>query len=472
MSSSNDSAQTLVARFLRQNNYEKTLDAFIEEAGLPPDAGSSSRNAFTLEKILDEKRAFDLSNSYEKTGVECENKWTTPAPSIPMVINGDSNVLHVSIEKLGFPNDHDTGTVVVPVLLASKADKELHLFTPDGEHANSLSLNDSPILSCLVLDGKYSLTTGMSGQIVVYDWLSREVVGTRRDHTKYVVKATCYEDHLDCEKSAIYLATAAWDAKVNIYILPLEDGRIRSLDAPVATINLPTNPEDIILLDTPELGLLLLATRRDSTKIYFYRIDAQFERNERPSVSVPLLGTQNLAPYANAWVAFSPSSIALCPTDDRLLAVATTHTPHMKIIIVRLLLPKPNPDETQDATQASQARRELEIHAREEAAILIQVPSMAPQTTFSTPVIVWRHDGSGVWVNGDDGVIRGIEASTGKVVSRLKGGHEPGKRVRCLWTGLVPYLGKDEEWVVSGGFDKKVVVWKQGEHGDGDAGED
>ena len=85
--------------------------------------------------------------------------------------------------------------------------------------------------------------------------------------------------------------------------------------------------------------------------------------------------------------------------------------------------------------------------------------------------MVWRPDGSGVWVNGDDGIVRGIEAKTGKVVHLLRG-HEAGTKVRSLWAGYVGQGGsgggrggdereqKQEEVVVSGGFDKRVIIWR------------
>lgn len=74
-----------------------------------------------------------------------------------------------------------------------------------------------------------------------------------------------------------------------------------------------------------------------------------------------------------------------------------------------------------------------------------------------------------MWVNGDDGVVRGIDTKTGKVVVALKG-HEVGSKVRSLWAGMVRARGtgggdgrdEEEEWLVSGGFDKRVIVWKAG----------
>lgn len=68
-----------------------------------------------------------------------------------------------------------------------------------------------------------------------------------------------------------------------------------------------------------------------------------------------------------------------------------------------------------------------------------------------------------MWVNGDDGVVRGVEARTGKVVALLKGGHEAGSKVRSIWAGWVGVGEGREEWVVSGGFDRRLVVWRVGE---------
>ena len=71
-------------------------------------------------------------------------------------------------------------------------------------------------------------------------------------------------------------------------------------------------------------------------------------------------------------------------------------------------------------------------------------------------------------------MIRGVCAQTGKVVSKLQGdgegeerrrGHEAGSKVRGLGTGVVRVEGGEgeEEWVVSGGFDRRCVVWRTGE---------
>lgn len=108
----------------------------------------------------------------------------------------------------------------------------------------------------------------------------------------------------------------------------------------------------------------------------------------------------------------------------------------MKVIIVKLLLPLLTQSPSNLAspvTQAPQTRDNLAIQDREEAAIQVHVSTMAPQTPYSTPQVVWRPNGAGVFVNGDDGVIRGLEAKTGKIVATLQGGHELGSKIRSIW---------------------------------------
>lgn len=303
----------------------------------------------------------------------------------------------------------------------------------------------------------------MSGQLHLSNY-SGTVLQKRRDHTKYVVKVAILDD-----SASPIIATAGWDSKILIYRPTTSASSGLELGEPQAEIPLSTKPEAILFVRHPDNNEpILVVSRTDSTLLTYYTVE------NKPR----LLGKQNLAPHSNAWVAFSPSSMELCPTDPTLVAVGTSSVPHMKLLLVRLLFPPwegsttPEPptailsspaslldsDDPLRETQASQARAALIVADREDAAIQIHSTTMAPQTVYSTPAVAWRPDGSGVWVNGDDGAVRGIEAKTGKVVVTLRG-HDPGSKVRCLWAGVVD--GK--ETLVSGGFDHRLIVWNPDE---------
>lgn len=179
--------------------------------------------------------------------------------------------------------------------------------------------------------------------------------------------------------------------------------------------------------------------------------------------------------------------MASSPVDPSLIAVATSTVPHMRLLIVKLLYPNNDSlapssgggaannttqfppvlaslptDPAATAMAAQQARTALALQDLEISAIRIQCNTLSPQSTYSTPALAWRPDGSGIWVNSDDGVVRGIEVSTGKVVATLHG-HEPGSKIRCLSAASVCLAlgkGNEEEWVLSGGFDQKLIVWR------------
>ena len=368
-----------------------------------------------------------------------------------------TNLLHVSIESL----DHEASPTASQLLLATTADRCLHLLVPNSTFTliKSVShIQDSPILSFVPFGTKHLITTSMSGQVILFDTKDDKVLDERRDHKKYAVQVAVWD-----EVCANWVATAGWDAKIFLYRIN-RDHRL-DLGPPIAYIALDTNPESVTFIEHPASKRpVLLVTRRDSTSLHYYSLPSIDEPSTTKPAELELLGSQNLAPHSNAWIAFSPSSVAVCPTDSSLLAVATSAVPHMKLIVVRLLVPLPfslrSGAVIEPATQAAQTRANIAIQDKEDAAIQVHVSTLAPQTPYSTPQVVWRPDGSGVWVNGDDGVLRGLEATTGKIVTTLKDGHEMGSKIRSIWCGIVDVGGEEQEWVVSGGFDRRLVVWK------------
>jgi WD40 repeat protein len=325
------------------------------------------------------------------------------------------------------------------------------------------TFQDSPILDVVAVGPRHLMVAMMSGKVLLYDTVKDEVLDQRRDHSKYVVKlATCVND------GKTWIASAGWDASVFLYQLDTTVEHMK-LGEPIAVLTLPSIPETLLFVNSPDEGkAILLVARRDSTFLHYYAV---------PSTDLSeltLLGRQNLAPHSNAWIAFTPSDVQICPTDSSLVAIATSTTPHMKLLITRLLIPTEQsslldvnsaPDPSGTITQASQARAELLIQDREEAAILVNVSTLAPQTQYSTPRLVWRPNGSGVYVSSDDGIVRGIEANTGKLMSTLEG-HDPGSKLRCLWAGCItsqcnnsPIPNPEHERLISGGFDQNLVIW-------------
>lgn len=420
----------------------------------------------TIESILQEKKVFDTSLQLEKLGLDDgKSSWSTPSPTRPNVVASlpsRSNILHVAVFNLLLPAKENAQ----PYITCTTADRKLHLLdanSPNFEVVETYStFQDSPILDVIVLDSMYMLIASMSGKLILFDTARNKVLNERKDHMKYIIKLASWSNG-----NSYLVASAAWDMKVLLYQLERGADGVE-LTHPFGVLELSTVPETLTFVQSPEDGLpIILLSRRDSSYLYYYQISS----SELPAIT--LLGRQNLAPHSNAWVAFTPADVQLCPTDQSVVAVGTSSTPHMKLLIVRLLFPRKSlpstitgsdPSTEEPITQASQARAELVLQDREEAAILVNVSTLAPQTQYSTPRLTWRPDGTGVFVSSDDGKVRGIEAKSGKLIHSLEG-HDAGSKLRCLWAGTVPEDRHaasgltDQELLISGGFDQKLIIW-------------
>ncbi|KAG0161481.1 hypothetical protein PDIDSM_9015 [Penicillium digitatum] len=390
-------SSAIVARFLRSHDYFETLKAFLREADLAPDVGQSSgddTNNWTIQSLLEEKNTYDQTVNFERYGTSNQQSalWSEPAPSRPVIIQTptSSNILAASVEQWQKPRGDDDeavadGALAHSYIVSTGADRHVHLFENAEGNAAIKSfpgLSDSPVLSFIsILKGRYILMTKMSGQLLLQH--GTQTLDSRKDHAKYAVKVVSYEDKADPSKW--WVATAGWDERVFLYCLHIPDeadAPVLRIGEPVTRIELNSNPESLLFVphvDTDEL--LLVVSRRDSTYIYYYQVEAASEETDTPSENhsataekspreARLLGQQNLAPHSNAWVAFSPAYM-LSPQDPGLLAVATSTLPHMKVIIVRLLFPEAK---TAPAPEIrSQALRHWQnLQNREDAAILVQ----------------------------------------------------------------------------------------------------
>lgn len=91
----------LVAHFLRTNDFSETLETFIREAGLPADVGQTSGDdsiQWTIQSLLEEKRAFDHSVNFERYGKDSKETdlWSVPGQSWTMRVRAGHLSAHVS----------------------------------------------------------------------------------------------------------------------------------------------------------------------------------------------------------------------------------------------------------------------------------------------------------------------------------------------------------------------------------------
>ncbi|KAF8419418.1 WD40-repeat-containing domain protein [Tirmania nivea] len=438
-----DSPAVLVAKYLRSSGYKKTLLAFLDESGIVESQISSSSD-LTIEKVLEEKRLYDLSVKLERVltvnnteGGLPGGEFALPYPTQPIVIGKRANYVFVTLANFSTtPTDVDDGRPFgswKPLIIGCTVSGELELYevpTPDGNLIRSTApartynnLHMAPILAVCVLRGKYLLTGSMQGTVALHHAYDGKEIWRVKDHNKFVVKVEVSEEVDEEDARGWWFATAGYDKRVHVYrihILRESEQHEECKIEHVGSIEYDTIPEALCFIPSPQAEPpILIVSRRDSTKLYYYSL------LPKPTV----IKKHELVPKTSSHIIFSPMSFALSSGPQPLLAIATDSIPVMKYLLV-------------------------EPHT---GRVLVECFTGAPQTAYSTAAVVWRPSGKGgVWVNADDGVIRGVEAGSGKVVAELNGGHERGRKVRTLWAGEV----EGREVLVSGGFDGQLILWE------------
>ncbi|ETN36944.1 uncharacterized protein HMPREF1541_07931 [Cyphellophora europaea CBS 101466] len=487
-----NSPRFIVARYLQSQGYQQTLETFITETDLSPGAATTNPGDWDLEEIIKEKSLFDQNLNFEKDSAATRTGWSEPCPQHPSQPEGANlaNGLAVTADpKSGsiiasFVNNTvgfwDTARPVVPTLGILSA----------GRNILSLAATE-----------QFLLTSQMDGSVSIHDIGTFRTLATIKAHSSYAVQVVPTWDN-----GNLLVATAGWDKKISIHYPQIRDQPRDAEAAPSAitfpatftTLSAPHNVQSLIFARHPDTSALyLIYTARDSIYLHYVLLtpnpatNDSHEATSTPYTATPA-GRQSLAPQQHAtWTSFTPSWIEACPTDPTLLAIATSHTPSMKLILARLLFPSATSTSTSNTSSLHP-----QTGTQDELAIKLVCTTSAPQNDYSTPRCAWRPDGSGVWVSGDDGVVRGVDAETGKVVVSLKPrkengrgegllGHDPGSKIRALWAGVIGDEDVDDEGqgqgqgqgqgrrevLISAGFDRKVLIWEVGV-GDGDGGEE
>ncbi|KAF3910021.1 hypothetical protein AA313_de0206437 [Arthrobotrys entomopaga] len=467
-----DSPDVLVARFLRANNFQATFEAFVKETNLAPESITNDPTDLTIEQILEEKKLYDLALRFERLTTSIGDvDYTVPYPNTPTnltTLSTASNILSLTLTSLSIDDSPEQ------VIISTTSDKALRIYSAKQPH-NLLrtikGLHTGPILCVLPIAQRWLITASMSRDITISD-VKGNVLHSWEGHGKYIVKLAISEPLQGSPEGeeVRYIAAASYDKSLSVHRLriprPLsptsaeeEDEteekrdrlKIPSLEL-LQMLKFPDIVEDVIFSkdysDSPNFTkTLLVATIRDSAYLHIYTSSntVSAPSSSSSSTSDPpftFLSKTPLNATSTTWLTYTPTSLSPHPHHSHLLALITSSLPVPKIIIYNLQT----------------------FTVEKEFAVSINL------SAYSAGIVTWRGDAnaSGVWVNGDDGVVKGVEVKSGKVMVELKG-HD-GRKVRCLAAGVVNKHGnggedegEGEEVMISGGFDGGLKVWRLGD---------
>lgn len=280
----------------------------------------------------------------------------------------------------------------VPLVLISSADKSLRLYdlqTQTLHHVfHNLHGTGAAVRSVIYAGDGIALTGGMDGRFVATDLITKRELGTAKAHSRFI-------NAMAWDRASRILVSAGFDGLIKVYHVGIAgEGDDRTVEFTLLGsqkfLQIPTAVELVWM----ESKLILLACTQDSTVMRFLSIPPATASDPIPT-SLEQIGKLNLVDAEFSLITFTPMHISISP-DRKRYAVATSHSPHLRIIIGTF---------GQDG-------------------IDLNLLAHAPQDKFSIPHIAWSLDGKGIWCTGDDGVIRGIEVETGRLVAELKNGHD------------------------------------------------
>ncbi|KAF3936881.1 hypothetical protein ABW19_dt0205980 [Dactylella cylindrospora] len=453
-----DSPDVLVARFLRASNYHETFEAFVRETNLSPSSITNNPTDLTIEKILEEKKLYDLALRFEKISINANDvDFSLPHPTTSTTLttaSTSSNILSITLATLNIASPGQTNSPK-QAIISTSSDKLLRIYPATAPYdciATLQPLHPSPILSVLPLSQEWLLTASMSGDIAI-STLRGDVLQRWEGHKKYIVKLAISDPLPESneQEEVRYLAAASYDKSLSIHKLSIpvaasssslpDDGIEIDPVIPKLTflqiIQFPQTVEDVIFSQNHQdsshslSSQLLIATIRDSAYLHIFSPspDADADTSTAPN-PFTLLSKTPLNATSTTWLTYTPTSLTTHPHHPHLLSLITSSLPSPKIIIYNLST----------------------MTVDKEFTVPVQL------SAYSTGIIVWRSDdsASGLWVNGDDGVVKGVEVKSGGVKVELNGHN--GRKVRCLAAGVVD----GEEVLISGGFDGGLNVWKVG----------
>lgn len=269
-----------------------------------------------------------------------------------------------------------------------------------------------------------------------------------------------------------YFASIGWDGRVTV-------GRAQRVGEEIkfsiiGDYKLFTNPTSLLLTEDRNTHLpVVLVGRLESSLLTMFTITSH-----NPSAS-KLVEVAKLSLNDSEFSShsFQPMAIAEISSidDDIIITIATDHVPYMRLITI--LVPSlkeifvtelqnngEQPFSSPDILsllkeKASKSEENIEsFHSKTlilRSYIISNFNSLSPQDKYSNAIILCRPHCSGLWIPGDDGMLRGFDLRTGTVVETLKSNDGRAK------SAFIGKLGNDSEViVVCGAVDKKISIWK------------
>lgn len=414
------SVYDFIADFLRRKNYTETLRAFEKEYSKPfandvdenlEDIIADRYHYNQIHSAVDNLSLQDSPNVPNQELVKYQfSRWQMPYPTNTKMICKSINSLVVSTAITKHENTH--------ILFVTTANSGVYLINIEEDEILLLlpSFFKCVIKKVFVVAPFKCVLVGMSGAIYLcsYD-ISKPaltVLSTHQAHPKMIIDSEIIGDKL---------LTLGWDKSLKAF-------RIASEIIPLASSPLSQAGSSIDVCDYGNTTYVVLG-KVESTLLDVFILNDLLTLSHRISLN-----------DAEFFVSsFTPRSIAIQYTHQQapLVAVATSHEPETRVIVVPLL-------------HELSASSSLIPIVRDQ--IIKNLSSFSLLDKYSQPLIAWKNSKSNlygsIWFTGDDGFLRGIDLLSDSLAFKTQAHH--GKiKTMCVY----------DDVIVTTGVDKAIILW-------------
>lgn len=417
--------ETHIAQFLKENNYPETLKVFEQEHGKPftdlPNEPLQSiiEDRYNYKALKaqtkDSESTILLNKELEDILHNQVDEWTVPYPKDPKLVSDSLDGLVIS-SCLVFTEN-------TPILLLGTSNTRLYII---NLMSNEILLEATGFIGKCVIkniitlpDNKLVLL-GMNGKLHLCEYnygdtFEIKSIDELQAHSRIIVdtKSVTFND-------STYVFTLGWDFTLKAFT-------VQDKLTPVTEYRLPTQGTSFDVTVFADKITLVVGLNETTLLSVFHLID---------NVLV-LLNKISLNDAQFTLSTFSPRCISIqsLSLGVPLIAVATSHEPYMRLIIVPL----------KDST----AQDSVPIKRNQ---ILKNLSTLSPQDKYSQPIIRWKLSSNlkhnGIWVVGEDGIIRGIDLIQERVIRNYQK-HD----------GRIKSFTMADDRLITCGTDKLVYQW-------------
>lgn len=409
------SVHSYIASFLEKNGYHKTLAAFKEEHST--EIPSISHCNEIDHAIIDKVKTLTISR--EKPG----NCGTTESPWLkePLI---EKNWTNHKVTRNELPKLSglviDCALNVSGMAACATATRNLTLIDLPSSQTVFSEMCKSSVVRKVAWSKDILILGYINGLIETarYDpeSLKLKTLNSVQAHERLIVDMKTIEHN-----GSLYIFSLGWDRYLKVFTVDKEGSLLLVTSGP----QISSQGICIELLSFKNEVFVMIG-KKESSAMDIQCLDTSQSLTHKCQIAL------SDAEYATT--KFSPLCIrAVCANSVPLVAVATSHEPFMRVVLVTL-------------ADIDKVHNESILRSQ----ISANFNTMSPQDKYSEACIAWNVDGSGLWIFGDDGIVRCLEVKTGLIVDEREG-HE----------GRVKSMDTCGNQLLTCGIDRRLILWEQ-----------